>query len=121
MRHLPMIDVMKRAVRETVCTRCFMRPAGSEELPPDVPRGCEGECTIFANMAPLRKIAASMEDDQRGLFERAIQNMICAKCKLAVSGGDFCAAHLAETCPLSVYGSDVIRALDRVREASHAA
>jgi hypothetical protein len=119
MRHLPLIDVMRRAIRERVCTECFMRPAGSERLGPDVPRECEGACTIFANLVPLRKVAAAMaeQDVSPGLFERAIRDSVCARCSHAIgSGGDFCAEHLAETCPLAVYGQRVIETLDRVRE-----
>jgi hypothetical protein len=114
-----LIDVMRRAIRERVCTECFMRPAGSERLGPDVPRECEGACTIFANLVPLRKVAAAMaeQDVSPGLFERAIRDSVCARCSHAIgSGGDFCAEHLAETCPLAVYGQRVIETLDRVRE-----
>src|SRR5688572_20033376 len=103
MLHLPMIDVMRRAIRERVCTGCFMRPAGSEQLGPNVPRECERACTVFVNLVPLRKIAAAMEarDGSPGLFERAIRDSVCARCSHAVaSGGDYCAEHLAETCPL---------------------
>jgi hypothetical protein len=116
-----MIDVMRRAIRERVCTGCFMRPAGSELLGPEVPRACEGACTIFMNVVPLRKIAAAMEahDESPGLFERAIRDSICSRCSLAIaSGGDYCAEHLAETCPLAVYGQRVIETLDRVREGA---
>src|SRR5688500_16575620 len=121
MRHLPMIDVMRRAIRERVCTGCFMRPAGSEELGTNVPRECEAECTVFMNLVALRKIAAAMEarDESPGLFERAIRDSVCARCSHAVaSGGDYCAEHLAETCPLAVYGQRVIETLERIREGA---
>ena len=119
MRHLPTIEIMRRAIRERVCTGCFMRPHGSEGLGPEVPRECQTSCTIFRNLLPLRKIAATMEarDESPGLFERAIRDSVCAHCSHAVaSGGDYCAEHLAETCPLAVYGQRVIETLDRVRE-----
>jgi hypothetical protein len=117
MQHLPVLDVMERAIREVVCTRCFMRPHGSEAYGPEVARSCEGDCTIFMNLPQLRRIAEATADASPGLFERAIRNTICAKCHHCMSAGDFCAQHLAETCPISVYGKLVLETLDRVRES----
>ena len=120
MQHLPVLNVMERAIREVVCTRCFMRPHASEALGPDVPRSCEPDCTIFLNLPQLRRVAESMVDTTPGMFERAIQNSICAKCQHTMSAGDYCAQHLAETCPISVYGQLVLETLDRVRETARA-
>lgn len=120
MRHLPVLDVMQRAVREMICTHCFMRPAGSEALPPDIPRDCQSNCTIFMNLPDLREIAVEMSDQRPGVFERAIRNMICSKCHHCMSAGDYCAEHLAETCPLSVYGKLVLETLDKIPAATDA-
>jgi hypothetical protein len=106
-------DVLKRAIRAKVCTTCSQRPDGSESLPPDVPRSCEPLCAIFTNVPRLIKIATLCADAPVS-YERALKELVCARCTLAPSSGEYCSDFNARTCPLSRYARDVLQLIDQV-------
>ena len=47
-------------------------------------------------------------------FEREVKDLICARCTLAPSSGEYCAEYTARTCPLSRYARDVLELIDAV-------
>jgi hypothetical protein len=112
MQHLTLTQVMKRAVRATVCSQCYQRPIGSETLSPEEPRACEPTCTIFNNLARLKAIA---DRDDLPPWENLIKDRICQKCEDSPSAGDYCAEGMTRTCPLSRYGGMVLEVLGKVK------
>jgi len=114
MQHLPTLDLLRRTVRSVVCTHCIKRPPGSESFSPAVERRCEPECTIFANIGKLAKIAYDASADPRAPIERQMREMICLNCHAHPQAGPDCIRRLERECPLSVYLLDVIEPMERV-------
>jgi len=115
MRHDPRLDVIRRGVREKICTICYQRPPGSESLPHDTPRACEPNCTIFTNLHELSRIARHGENYKSD--ERQVLECICTHCEVVKSAGDFCVERLTRACPLSRYQLDVIRLIRQLNAA----
>ena len=113
MRHLPVIDVAHRLVREVACVRCYQRPPGSEAWGPDVVRSCEPSCPLFAHLPSLMALAPTV-GDLPGDCERRLNEGVCTVCRLRPSSGEFCADYGARTCPVSRYGAGVLAALQGV-------
>ena len=113
MRHLPILDVSRRLVREMACVRCSDRPPGSETLGPEVVRPCEGACPLFVHLPRLVQLAGEIGDGP-GACDAAVVTSVCADCRMRPSSGDFCADFSARTCPLSRYSSEIIGALQRM-------
>ena len=44
-----------------------------------------------------------------------MKDLICARCTLAPSSGEYCAEYMARTCPLSRYARDVLELIDAVQ------
>jgi hypothetical protein len=102
-------EIMRRAVRSSVCPICRYRPPGSEALGPAFPRICESRCTLFENLEPLADIALDQHGNTRADYETEIVNNICLRCQAAPTAGDYCAERLARTCPLAIHA---LRALE---------
>ena len=113
MRHLPIMDVARRLVREAACMQCSDRPAGREALGPEMARSCEGSCPLFFHLPALLRLARQVGDEP-GACDAAVADHICALCRLRATLGDFCADFAARTCPLSRYSRDVVAALQRL-------
>ncbi|HEY8668523.1 MAG TPA: hypothetical protein VIL86_17890 [Tepidisphaeraceae bacterium] len=113
MRNLPKIELMKRAVRASICPQCYQRPPGTECQDPACKRVCEARCTIFKYLPRLTRIARNA-GDAPGAVQSAVREGICANCTLAPDGRDFCANELTRTCPLSRYAANVVDLLDHV-------
>ena len=109
-------DVLRRAVRGRVCPTCYQRPKGSDFDPPHVARNCEPLCPIFLNLPRLVEVAAVCAS-ARFAFEQSVKDLICARCTLAPSSGEYCAEYMARTCPLSRYARDVLELIDAVQVA----
>jgi hypothetical protein len=109
-------DVLRRAVRGRVCPRCYQRPKGSDFDPPHVARNCEPMCPIFLNLPRLAEVAAVCASAPVA-FERSVKDLVCARCTLAPSSGEYCAEYMARTCPLSRYVRDVLELIDAVQAA----
>src|SRR4051794_40591052 len=112
MRNLPKIELMRRAVRQKVCTHCWQRPPGSESDPPDTARSCEAICTIFENLPQLAAIAHKTRNDPLPPLEMFVRHSICQGCEACESAGDFCHDRLTRDCPLSRYTEETIAALE---------
>jgi len=91
MQHLPVINVMRRALREAVCERCPARPPGSERWGPATPRACELLCPVFVNLPRLKQIAKRVHAHGIGPYEHAVRDEICQHCRLSPTSGDYCA------------------------------
>lgn len=107
-------DVLRRAVRARVCPTCYQRPKGSDFDPPHVARTCEPLCPIFLNLPRLVEVAAVCASAPVS-FEQSVKDLICARCTLAPSSGEYCAEYMARTCPLSRYARDVLELVDAVQ------
>lgn len=117
--HALSLDSILRAVRGTVCPICIQRPPGSEALPNNMPRSCEGACPIFAHLPGLYRIAVHGGTAAPGALEAAVKERICMKCSLAPTAGENCAEFASRTCPLSRYAGDVVSILEALREWQH--
>ena len=107
-------DVLRRAVRARVCPTCYQRPKGRDFDPPHVARTCEPLCPIFLNLPRLVEVAAVCASAPVS-FEQSVKDLICARCTLAPSSGEYCAEYMARTCPLSRYARDVLELVDAVQ------
>ena len=116
MQHIPTLEVLKRAARCVACTRCNKRPPHSELFSPSIPRRCEPECTIFANLPKLAKIAYDAGTDPRAPVERQMRESICLNCHAHPSSGNDCELRVNRECTLSVYVLDLIEPFERVLE-----
>ena len=116
MQHLPTIELLKRAARCVVCTRCGKRPPHSETFSPSIARRCEPECTIFANLPKLAKIAFDAGNDPRAPIERQMRESICLNCHSHPSSGNDCELRVNRECPLSVYLLDIVEPFERILE-----
>ena len=114
MQHHTTDDVLRRAVRGRVCPTCYQRPKGSDFDPPHVARNCEPLCPIFLNLPRLVEVAAVCAAAPIA-FEHSVKDLICARCTLAPSSGEYCAEYMARTCPLSRYARDVLELIDTVQ------
>jgi hypothetical protein len=117
MQHVPLQSVTSRAIRSKICTQCYQRPAGSEAWEPHFARPCESECAILRNLPKLEQIAAQVNDPGLDAYEAAVRQLVCQRCTLSATAGDFCVEHATRTCPLSRYLGDVIEVLGRVPKA----
>jgi len=108
------LSSMQQAIRGNICIVCYRRPQGSETLGPDVPRSCEGECTIFLNLGTLKEIADASSPGP-GNWQRAMRELICRTCEQTPQPGDDCPANAARTCPLSRYAARVVQVLEHVQ------
>jgi hypothetical protein len=114
MQQLPTLEVLRRAVRNVVCTRCNLRPHNSETFAPSIARSCEPQCTIFSNLAKLAKIAHDDEGDDRAPVERQIRELICIDCHACATAGNECEKRLNRSCPLSLYEFDVVGLIEPI-------
>lgn len=113
MQHQPIMDVLRRAIRAKVCTACYQRPPGSEALAPDVPRNCEPLCPIFASAPRLVNVAVLCARAPAS-YEERVRDLVCARCTIAPTAGDYCAEFQARTCPLSRYAREVLDLIEQV-------
>jgi hypothetical protein len=114
MQHAATLDIIGRAIRVKVCSKCDQRPEGSEEWEPTWKRPCEGGCAIFQNLPRLTQIVASIRDSHLDAYEAAVRNSICSRCKITPTAGEYCVAYFNRSCPMSRYLSDVVAVLSRV-------
>jgi len=114
MQHAPILEVARHAIRGAVCTRCYQRPPGSEAHGPQVPRSCEGRCTIFAYLTKVWGLAHQAADPWLLPYELAMKERICSHCTVSPSPGDYCGSRVAAECPLNRYLSEVIEVVTRV-------
>ena len=110
----PKIEVARQALRQHVCLKCYMRPAGSEALPPTAARSCEPECPIFLSLPTLVRIDVQVKDETMGRYERAVRDLICQTCMATPTAGDYCVGQMTRSCPLSLYLREAIEALDKI-------
>ena len=115
MQHKQALELAQMAVREKVCPICTHRPPGSETLPPSVARSCEPGCTIFLNLHQMMRAAGIA--DPSAAPDDVLREYVCPACSASVSAGDYCAEHLARTCPLSCYSAEVLDILQRLKHA----
>ena len=115
MQHKAALELAAMAVRERVCPICTHRPPHSETLPPNVPRSCEPTCTIFLNLSSMLRAAGLATPDQAP--DDILREYVCPACHASLSAGDYCAEHLARTCPLSIYSAEVLDILQRLKHA----
>jgi hypothetical protein len=111
------MDLLKRSVRSVICPHCIKRPQQSETFGPNVPRQCEPECTIFANLPKLAKIAHDAAGMQCPPIEHQMLEQICLNCHADPLAGPECMRRLERECPLSVYLLEVMEPLERVLES----
>lgn len=116
MQNIERAEVVRRAVRARVCVQCPRRPLGSEKLGPTEARICESACTIFGNLCSLNGVAAHLAGDPLASYDREIRECVCQRCVATPSSGDFCSEGLTRTCPLSLFGGEVLSVLDLLQK-----
>jgi hypothetical protein len=55
-----------------------------------------------------------LKDADLQTYEAAVRGHICQACKLTPTAGEYCAAHMTRTCPLSRYLGDIVQVLSRI-------
>ena len=115
MQHKAALELAALAIREKVCPICTHRPPHSETLPPNVARTCEPTCTIFLNLPQMMRAAGIAAPSQSS--DEVLREYVCPACHASVSAGDYCAEHVARTCPLSIYSAEVLDVLQRLKHA----
>jgi hypothetical protein len=108
-------ELIRRAVRAKICTRCYQCRRGEFSLAADVARSCEPQCTVFINSAAMY---AAVAEDLPVLADAdlAVEQIVCETCHIRPTSGEFCAEFASRACPLSRYGRDVIDLLQRMRD-----
>jgi len=114
MVHASLTETSKHAMRATVCPSCEKRPTGSETWTPNEPRPCEGECPIFQSINRLLGIAKSVDIDPPGASEKALTAVVCTKCAISASPGEYCPDRLACSCPLFCHTTRVLDVLEKL-------
>jgi len=114
MQQIPTLELLRRVVRSAACTHCGKRPCHSELFGPLVVRPCETECTIFANLSKLAKIAHDDSGNRRAPVERRMREQICLNCHAHVSLGSDCERSVNRECPLSVHMLDLMEPLAQI-------
>ena len=114
MKHAATLDIISRAIRMKICTKCYQRPPLSEEWEPSWIRPCEGGCAIFLNLPQLTRIVANVNDAHLDAYESAVRNTVCQRCTLTPTAGEYCIEHFTRGCPLSRYLGDVVEVLSKV-------
>jgi len=114
MQNLPTIELLRRAVRYVACSRCRRQPHTGGIYPPTVSRPCETECTIFANLPKLAKIAHDSAGARCAPAEQQMREQICLNCHAHISSGRDCDLRSNRECPLSIYLLDVIEPVERI-------
>jgi len=112
MQHVPTLELLKRAVRYAACTHCHKRPRAS--FSHNAARPCEVECTIFANLAKLAKIAHDDAGNRCAPMERQMREQICLNCHAHASAGNDCEQRVNRECPLSIHLLEVIEPIERI-------
>lgn len=115
--HHATLDVLQRAVRAKVCPDCYQRPMGSERLGPEVPRHCEPDCAVFVHLQQIEQILQNTRSASLAAYEKGIRDVICQKCHLSDSAGDYCSQWLTRTCPLSRQAAEIVSVLENVLRA----
>lgn len=106
---------LQRRLRESICMRCVLRPAGSEHLPAATPRDCEPGCQVFVNLPKLVRIALSVRGTTIAPYERACNELVCQQCQASPTHGDFCSERATERCPLALYLRDAVEVIEGMR------
>lgn len=115
--HHATLDVLHRAVRAKICPDCYQRPMGSERFGPETPRNCESGCAIFVYMSKIEHILNTTRDSSLRAYEKGIREVICQKCHLSDSAGDYCTQWITRTCPLSRQAGEIVNVLETVLRA----
>ncbi len=110
---LAQAEEIRQGIRAFVCIKCFRRPDGSENLLPEEPRICEKACSIFLNQHRLALIAYHIEPDEKD-YEKAISSLVCSQCKLNFNHAEICINRESGTCPLSIYGIEVLKLIEKI-------
>jgi hypothetical protein len=121
MQHVPTIEAARRAFRATICPVCYVRPPGSEVLPPTIPRICEPTCALFLHVEKLKVIAEALPGQRPGDYELAIRNQICNQCCVQPTAGDYCEHRANRTCPLSCFSGEAVAILEGLVQAEDVA
>jgi hypothetical protein len=108
------LELARRTLRQHVCTKCYIRPMGSEQFAPSVARACESDCPIFMSLPTLLRIDVQVQESSLGKYERAMRDLVCQSCMASPTAGDYCVGQMTRTCPLSLYLREAIDALDKV-------
>jgi hypothetical protein len=84
MQHAPSTQFLQHELRSQICRRCYLRPPGSASWGPDVRRGCEGRCAIFAALPRVRRISQYL-DPMIEPYERAVRHLYGDACSAEAS------------------------------------
>jgi hypothetical protein len=75
---MPTTQTLATLLRESVCSRCNRSPATEKNLPPVIPRTCEGNCPLFNRLPLLAMYAENLDpmvDCHRGVV-RILSNQV---------------------------------------------
>jgi hypothetical protein len=53
----PTLEAVQQQIRHQICRHCHWRTPGSESLDANVPRDCEGKCSVFRRLPELMRTA----------------------------------------------------------------
>ena len=112
MQHRALLPIVRETLRYKICRNCVQRPAGSESLGPREARSCEPDCPIFRYMNELVGIAATARNQRPLPADQMISDHICDHCTISPTAGDYCTRRLTCSCPLTLYGLQVIDAIE---------
>lgn len=111
--HLPQAEQIRQGIRASICSTCYRRPERTEHVNCEHPLVCEKACSIFLNQHRLSLIAYHIEPKNDD-YENGISELICSQCKLRIDHSRPCENRKSGSCPLSIYGIDVLKLIDKI-------
>ena len=110
---MPQAEKIRQGIRASICPICYKRP---KDVPPDkVDEAlvCEPNCQIFLHQHRLSLIAYHISPNEED-YEKEISKLICSQCLLNPNHSKTCVNRESGSCPLSVYGVDVLKLIDKI-------
>jgi hypothetical protein len=96
-------DLLRRAVRARICSRCDRCTPGYENVSCDVARPCEGHCALFQTLPALRRAAVQMDPMLRSP-RQVLSGMVHQACR---------ARRPADCVPLKRHGQTLVRVVSQ--------
>lgn len=111
--NLPQAEEIRQGIRASICSTCYKRPKGIPLGNVDEVLVCERTCSIFLHQHRLSLIAYHIDPNEED-YEKEISKLICSQCLLNPNHSKTCVNRESGSCPLSVYGVDVLKLIDKI-------
>jgi len=112
--HSTQLDVLKRALRATICPVCHEREPEVWDDSADVARPCEPACPVFLNIAVLNSIVREASSTSLGRQGPTVVSEICCQRCQRPGAGESCHAYYNLTCPLSRHAGRPVAILEAI-------